>query len=220
MYLDGPQLRDHPYIWVTWMPRLLSGNSKCEWAAWFKVQHEGSSWKKVPSTFDQTQWALNHSALLSAEQKRLEADGASVKVERQNQFRLKGLFATLAGMPDLVSLKDGHVTIHDIKSGQPHEYHAIQVMIYMWAFPLARPEYAGLPIDGRVVHEDHDTLIPSSAIDETFVDRVVRLIKALADAEPLRKTPSQPECAFCEITAADCPERVEEEPTQGETVLF
>ena len=29
-----------PYIWVTWLPRLLSGEGSCEWAAWFKAQHE------------------------------------------------------------------------------------------------------------------------------------------------------------------------------------
>ncbi len=28
-----------PYVWVTWLPRLLSGESSCEWASWFKAQH-------------------------------------------------------------------------------------------------------------------------------------------------------------------------------------
>ena len=30
-----------PYIWVTWLPRPLSGGSSCEWSLWFKAQHEG-----------------------------------------------------------------------------------------------------------------------------------------------------------------------------------
>ena len=143
MTLDTPQARERPYVWVTWLPRLLSGNNRCEWASWFKAQHEGSSWQRAPSTFDHTRWALDHTALLRAEQKRLESDGATVKTERQNQFRLRGWYATLSGMPDLVSLQDGQVVIHDVKSGEPHAYHAIQVMLYMWAFPLARREYAG-----------------------------------------------------------------------------
>ena len=30
-----------PYLWVTWLPRLLSGESSCEWASWFKAHHGG-----------------------------------------------------------------------------------------------------------------------------------------------------------------------------------
>ena len=222
MNLDAPQPRERPYVWVTWLPRLLSGNNRCEWASWFKAQHEGSSWKHAPSTFDHTRWALNHTALLRVEQKRLEADDATVKVERQNQFRLRGWYATLAGMPDLVSLKDGKAVIHDVKSGEPHASHAIQVMLYMWAFPLARREYAGMPVAGRVVYEDHAIDVPGSAIDTTFIDRVADLIKRLADTEQSApRTPSASECAFCEITAANCPGRIEEEaPEEGETELF
>ncbi len=221
MNFDGPQLRDRPYIWVTWLPRLLSGSSRCEWASWFKAQHDGASWTHAPATFDHTRWALDHNALLRLEQARLEAEGAVVLVEQQNRFRLKGWYATLAGMPDLVSLKDDRVVIHDIKSGQPHAYHAIQVMLYMWALPLARREYGGMAMEGRVVYEDHAVDIPASAIDGTFIERAAGLIRALADSErPPVKTPSASECVFCEITAADCPDRVEGEPEEGETALF
>ena len=27
------------YLWVTWLPHLLSGESSCEWASWLKAQH-------------------------------------------------------------------------------------------------------------------------------------------------------------------------------------
>ena len=221
MTLDAPQARERPYVWVTWLPRLLSGNNRCEWASWFKAQYEGSSWQRAPSTFDHTRWALDHTALLREEQKRLEGDGATVKTERQNQFRLRGWYATLSGMPDLVSLQDGNVVIHDVKSGEPHAYHAIQVMLYMWAFPLARREYAGMPVAGRVVYDDHAIDVPASAIDTTFIDRVADLIKRLADTEqPPPRVPSASECAFCDITAADCPDRIEEAAEEGETELF
>ena len=219
---DAPQSRDHPYVWVTWLPRLLSGNHRCEWASWFKAQHVGSSWTHAPTTFDHTRWALDHTALLRAEQKRLEAEGAVVRSERQNQFRLNGWSATLSGIPDLVSLRDGQVVVHDVKSGEPHAYHAVQVMLYMWALPIARREYAGLPITGRVVYADQTTDVPGDAIDQSFIDRAAELIRALADTEhPPSRTPSASECGFCEITAADCPDRIEEgEASEGETELF
>ena len=35
------------------------------------------------------------------------------------------------------------------------------------------------------------------------------LIHKLSGDEPARKVPSGPECGFCDITAQDCPERIE-----------
>ena len=217
---DALQRRDHPYVWVTWLPRLLSGNHRCEWASWFKAQHEGSSWNRAPTTFDHTRWALDHTALLRAEQKRIEAEGAAVRSERQNQFWLRGRHATLSGMPDLVSLRDGQVVVHDVKSGEAHAYHAIQVMLYMWALPLARKEYKGFPVEGRVVYVDHAVDVPADAIDDDFQAKTVALIERLAAEAAPRKTPSHWECGFCEITAADCLERIEEKPPTEETDVF
>ena len=37
-----------PYVWVTWLTKLLVGDASCEWAAWFKAQHESFSWDKGP----------------------------------------------------------------------------------------------------------------------------------------------------------------------------
>ncbi len=200
----------------------MSGANRCDWASWFKAQHTGSSWTHAPVTFDHTKWALEHTALLRAEQRRLEAEGAIVRSEQQNRFRLRGWHATLSGMPDLVSLRDGEVVVHDVKSGQAHAYHAIQVMLYMWALPLARKEYSGVPIKGRVVYQDQAVDIAASVVDQSFVDRATELIRALADPEhPPARAPSAAECAFCEISAANCPDRIEDDVIpEGETELF
>ena len=29
--------REFPYIWTTWLPRLLTDENSCEWAVWFKA---------------------------------------------------------------------------------------------------------------------------------------------------------------------------------------
>ena len=39
-----PQQRDHPYIWTTWLPKLLTGESLCEWSVWFKAHYK--AWSK------------------------------------------------------------------------------------------------------------------------------------------------------------------------------
>jgi len=87
--------RDSPYLWVTWLTKLLVGENSCEWAAWFRGHYQ--RYEQVPSTFDETTWQLNHTALLNRIRSDLEAKGNSVFMENQNSFALKGHAATLGG---------------------------------------------------------------------------------------------------------------------------
>ena len=57
------QRREHPYMWATWLPKLLTGENSCEWTAWFKAHHR--NWTRTPSDFNQAQWLLDHTALLN-----------------------------------------------------------------------------------------------------------------------------------------------------------
>ena len=43
-----------PYIYPTWLPKLLAGLDSCEWKIWFQVHHDSRSWDKLPSDFDLT----------------------------------------------------------------------------------------------------------------------------------------------------------------------
>jgi hypothetical protein len=36
--------RASPYVWTTWLSKLLVGDQSCEWATWFKTNHQGFSW--------------------------------------------------------------------------------------------------------------------------------------------------------------------------------
>ena len=203
-----------PYIWVTWLPRLLSGESSCEWAAWFKAQHEGSSWARVPSNFDQAGWLMDHTALLNEQREVWEKQGCSVLTEAQNSFTLRGSSASLAGKPDLVAQRRDGVTVIDAKSGRPSPHHAIQVMIYMYALPRALERYRGLALSGQVAYPDHVVDVPAAAVDEGFIRNLGGLIRRLAAETSARRVPSPMECRFCEITKADCPDRLEEVPAQ------
>ena len=139
-----------PYVWVTWLLRLLSGESSCEWASWFKAQHEGWSWSRMPSDFDQTGWLLNHTALLNKHRQKWEQQGHSVLTEGQNFFNLRGSNAVLAGKTDLVARRRDQITVIDAKTGHPSPAHTAQAMIYMYALPLALERYKGLSIAGQV----------------------------------------------------------------------
>jgi CRISPR/Cas system-associated exonuclease Cas4 (RecB family) len=200
--------RASPYVWTTWLSKLLVGDQSCEWAAWFRTHHE--RYEKAPSSLFSTGWRLAHTALLDRKYRQLVEVGQSVTMEGQNWFRLKGACATLGGKPDLIGL-NGSGTICDVKTGQPRESDQVQVMIYMWAVPRAHPKYLRRRLDGLVVYPDHEVRIPAESVDDAFVERLAGLIKRVsADAEA-RRVPSSGECKFCDLTLKDCPERVEAE---------
>ena len=204
-----PQPRNHPYIWATWLARLLAGEAHCEWAGWFRAHYQG--WTKPPSDFDSSQWMLNHTALVNQARESREKLGYTVYTENQNSFRLRGATATLAGKPDLIAVKGGDAVIIDAKTGRPSPNHSIQVLTYMYAVPRALPEYRDMEFRGHIIYPDGNVQIPVSGLDQQFIDRMGALIRRLAEETPARKVPSASECRFCDITSADCPERVEQQ---------
>ena len=85
-----------PYLWLAWLGKLLVGEDSCEWAAWFKSQHEGWSWQNRPQTgFDQVGWLLAHTRAVADCRERWESDGYTAFTEGQNSFALRGRSAAL-----------------------------------------------------------------------------------------------------------------------------
>ena len=214
-----PVPREHPYIWATWLPRLLTGKNSCEWTAWFKAHHR--NWTRTPSESNQAQRMLDHTALINERRANWEVGGYTVEVEGQNSFQLRGKSATLAGRPDLVARRDDEAVIVGAKTGQENPSHVVQVMIYLYAVPKALEKYRNLKPRGQVTYRDHTVRIPAEAVDDQFVQNLGALIRRLSADKPARRVPSPQECRFYDISAADCPERVDE-PTlhQGETLDF
>ena len=200
--------REAPTSGPTWLPRLLAGEHSCEWAVWFKAHHQ--DWTKVPSDFNQAQWMLNHTALLNKRKANWKHGGFDVNIEGQNSFQLQGRSATLAGQPDLITQRDGQAVIVDVKTGQDSASHVVQVMIYLYAIPRALERYRTLKLRGQVTYDDHTVRIPAEAVDDQFIQNLGALIRRLAADKPPARVPSRPECRFCDISALDCPDRVDE----------
>ena len=118
-----PQRREHPYIWATWLPRLLTGENSCEWAIWFKAHHQ--DWARVASDFNQAQWLLDHTALVNERISNWTAGGYDVDVETQNRFELRGKSATLAGRPDIIAHREDNGVIVDAKTGHESPSHTV-----------------------------------------------------------------------------------------------
>ena len=199
--------RDFPYIWTTWLPRLLTGENSCEWAIWFKAHYV--EWTRQPSDFDQAEWLMRHTALLNQQRQEWLDRGHAVHIEGQNAFRLRGKSATLAGRPDLVVLADRDATIIDVKTGREQPWHRVQVMIYQYALPLALPQYRDVRIGGEVIYPTHTVRVPRGALPNQFIEDLGALIRRLAADVPPQRVPSAQECRFCDITGADCPDRIE-----------
>ena len=204
------QLRAAPYIWVTWLSRLLVGDDSCVWASWFRAHHEKFN-KTDSSSFDLVRWKVAHTGLLRRTIDELRSSDHIVTTEEQNAFRLKGNSgATLAGKPDVIAkAPDGGVTVYDAKTGVQKASDAAQVMIYMYA--LARdPRYRGMPLDGRLVYGDGaEVSVPAGSLDSEFVASLHDLLRRVTGSEPAERVPSSRECAWCPLTIDDCPDRID-----------
>ena len=194
-----PTPRDFPYIWATWLPRLLVGDRSCEWAVWFKAHYQ--DFDRHPSDFDLAEWQRRHTALLARTAEWWEDHGAEV--------RLRGETAVLAGRPDLVAIRDQRIDVVDVKTGEPRPWHYEQMLLYMYALRISLDVPVGVHLGGEIVYPDKTVKVGPGAVHQGFVSDLGELIRRLASDRPARKVPSGPECRFCDIGLEDCPDRVD-----------
>jgi len=217
--IEMTENRDAPYVWVSWITRLISGEDQCRWKSWFKSNYRGYS--KVPSDFDIALWSAQHNQLLADTAESLAAEGYKVYTEGENSFALRGRNgATLGGKADIVGVKDGDVIVIDCKTGNPKNSDVIQVLIYMLALPATVAHCKGKTPRGRLQYKDSAVEIPKDGLDEEFKQQLAETRNVIANADAPPKSPSYSECRFCDITMQDCPERVDEDPNIASTELF
>jgi hypothetical protein len=188
----------------------MAGDVSCVWATWFRVHHRG--YRRAPSTFDRARWVVRHTELLG----RLEASRAATDLhvwrEDQAAFRVPlSQTLILAGRPDLVAFTSADsATVYDVKTGKQRQSDVVQVMLYMLCLPAAYPALRDVALNGCVVYPDDEVIaIPAGAADTAF-KRTARYFVDLLDTEaPPRRVPSPSECRFCDLTAADCHQRIE-----------
>ncbi|MGI2335857.1 MAG: PD-(D/E)XK nuclease family protein [Dehalogenimonas sp.] len=200
--------RSKPYVWISWLAKLMAGEVQCHWSAWFRTHY--TEYPKAPSDFKQAAWMVAHNQGLDELCGRQIGTAAMFK-EEQNQFKVNrkgGL--TVSGKPDLITLDEqGVVTVYDVKTGTPRHSDIIQVMLYMLLLPYGSPLYRGKSLKGCVVYQNAESSgIPSSAIDTEFQGRVTYFLDLLSAEKPPGRSPSHAECRYCELTSTDCPDRL------------
>src|SRR5438093_576244 len=96
------EARSKPYVYVTWLTKLLAGEDHCAWKAWFKAHNR---YDKQPSDFNLAKWILDHTEMLTSRADSLRSEGYEVWIENQNEFKFVGKAGTmLAGKPDIVAV--------------------------------------------------------------------------------------------------------------------
>jgi hypothetical protein len=210
--------RDGTYVWVTWLSRLMAGDSSCEWGAWFKSHFQG--YAKAPSDFDLAAWTIKHTRLLRELRIERQAAGEQTLIEGQGQFYYErpstGL--VVSGKPDLLAISGDTVCVYDAKTGQPRTGDTVQVMIYMYCIPRANPAFQTKTVKGAVVYQDNRVEIPPGAVNEEFERNFNYFLDILdSDVEPSR-VPSPSDCRFCDVGRPDCPDRVDAAPAREDAV--
>ena len=199
---DSP--RPRPYIWVSWLPGLLSGMDRCTWRVWMKAHFR---YAKLPDKggFDLAEWTKQHDAMVQNRAERLRQQGYQVTVEGENQFKIVGKTADLAGKADLIGVKheEKRAVIIDEKSGKISPAHRWQVQIYNLAF--RRNRLKDYQIDGEVEYRGSSEYITAEEYTPEVETKIFDTIKVIGAAEAPPRAPSENECRFCDV--ASCPER-------------
>lgn len=186
----------------------MAGDVQCHWGAWFRAHY--SDYAKATSDFQSATWMVAHTKALNELCEEYRAEAVSMFKENQNKFTVKRRTMAIGGKPDLIVLDRNHdYTVYDVKTGQPRHSDIVQVMLYMAFLPYSTSGlYKGKQLAGCVVYENDRTLIPATAISQTFNEQVRHFLDIL-DGEAPARVPSYAECCYCDITGADCPERAE-----------
>lgn len=201
-----------PSIWATHIAKLLGGN-QCVYAAWFASRYRYE--KCEEEKFDLVEWNREHNALVRRICDDLRENGWSVAVEDQNRFELVGATAIVSGKPDIIASMPGYTLIIDAKIGKVREADAWQVLLYAYALKLQKPALFanGNKVKGEVHYKSGEVVkVRIGDIEGPRGAELVEMVKRIAATDPPPKAPSRPECRRCNISAADCPERVAEEP--------
>lgn len=188
--------RRRAYIYTTWLTKLLSGEAKCGYAAWYKTNHK---YAKTPDDFpDRDAWIAKHDAITNRREAELIADGWTCRKEDAAEFILNGSAADLAGKPDLVAIKGDEAIVIDAKSGRPKKADHWQVLIYQFALPMTWLK--GVKVRGEIERPDYREAVQPLGDKER--DAIVMSVRHASGSIAPEAAPGPGECRYCDI--ANC----------------
>ncbi len=202
-----------PRVSPLWLAGLLSGEAHCQWASWFRTHHEDWDTVETPE-LPRLDWRIQYTVQLNGCIRRYEAQGYTVSSGAPNAYSLALGDAVLSGRPDVIAVKGDDCVVIDFPKSEANRSHAFQVMTHMYALPRAVERLRGMSPRGEVVYWTERVDIPAGSLDREFAENLHRQAERLSSGEALARVPSADECWTCDIGAADCPERMEDDGTR------
>ena len=202
-----------PRISPAWLAGLLSAEADCEWASWFRTHHENWQAREIPD-LSGLDWIIQYTCQLNDCIKRYEEQGYTVSNGAPNAYSLSLGEAVLSGSPDVIATKGDDCIVIDFPKGEPNSSHQLQVMIHIYAPPRAVGRFQGMSPRGELVYWEELVDIPAGSLDREFIDNLYRQAQRLTSVQPLVRVPSPDECWMCDITTANCPQRMEDDGTR------
>ena len=95
--------RDAPYIWVTWLAKVMAGNVTCHWQSWFQTQNKLT--EEQPSDFNLAGWTINHTKMLTELKENLIKKGYKPFIEHPIKYKIPNSNAVIAGKSDCITGK-------------------------------------------------------------------------------------------------------------------
>ena len=196
------KLRKSPYIWATWLAKVMTGEITCQLQSWFQTQNQLT--EKQPSDFDLMGWKINHTKMLTELKEKLIGEKYKPIIEQGIRYKFPNSNIIISGKPDCITEKENEVTIYDCKTGNKKSSDQVQVMIYMYL--LSKNESHKKQSRGIVMYKDKKIEIPK--LPEDFEENFNFFVGILSSPKPPTKNPGA-DCRFCSITKNDCPKRVD-----------
>ena len=198
---------------VTKVARLMSGDDRCMYLAWFRSWHEGYR-KARTGRAGRGNRDMKHTTMLHETVALLKKVGYEVTLGGQNWFETRSsrTGSIIIGKPDIISVSpSGGVTAVDIKTGQPRESDEVQVKLYMLLLPLSsHTRWHGVRMDGQVLYANSPARnLRSEDITPEFRHSLSMVMRQVVAPQPARRVPSVRECGRCILSSGICPDRVE-----------
>jgi CRISPR/Cas system-associated exonuclease Cas4 (RecB family) len=193
--------RGRAYVWTSWITKLLAGESKCWYAAWYKAHFK---YLKRPDAADRADFFAEYNkthdrivgervdALKAKEQ---EGGPWTVKVEEEGEFKIRGTGGDLSGKPDIVAMRGNVAVVVDAKSGKPRESDHWQVRLYALFIPMAWLKGFG-EIRGEVEYRDHVEQVKLNPTRDR--EKIGAALRIVTGATAPKATPGA-DCKFCDI---------------------
>ena len=189
--------REGVYVWVTWLTKLIAGESSCKWSLWFRTRFQ---YERLAPSFDLVRWTREHDELVRSRARQLREEHRLPIVEQP--LTIRGRIATVSGKPDLRYTVADCTVFEDCKTGLARDSDHVQVLLYAWLYRLQSDGESR----GRVVYPRSVDEVDMSRLPD--VERDAKQLLGLCSSSdvPVRN-PSASECRSCNIGARYCADR-------------